>query len=94
MDSITKNSGAIYATTFSATVSKLIPAVYEVMTDEKEKSSLVKLVDAWVGREAFAPPLLAAIRSAFKQSDARRAIKPTPTGWPANVRHSHRYNSY
>lgn len=94
MDSITKNSGPIYAQTFSATVPQLIPAIFEVMTDVKEKHSLQKLVDAWIARDAFAPQLLAAIRITLKQSEARRATKPIPTGWPANVRYSCNLNGH
>lgn len=89
MDSITKNSGALYEKAFSQIVPTLIPAIYEVINIPGDKERIPKLVSAWMSRSAFPIPLLIEVQTALQKSDARRATKPLPTGWPAEVRLHH-----
>lgn len=86
MDSITKNSGPLYGQAFEKVVPTLIPAIYDIMNVPADKERITKLVGAWMTRSAFPAPLLVAIQSSLKQSDARLAAKPFSTGWPSEVR--------
>src|SRR5271170_3554954 len=87
MDSMVKNSGPSFAASFGHIIGSLLPAIFDITANPKQREPLHKLVNVWLDRSVFQPEVLLRVKTEMIASEQRRSLIPVPTGWPKIVRY-------